>query len=52
MPSTTSMTLAPGWRWILTMTAGVVLTQAASLVFSGAILAVATSDSVTGAPFL
>ena len=27
--STTSMTLAPGWRWMLTITAGVVFIQAA-----------------------
>ena len=29
MRSTTLMMLAPGWRWILTITAGVSLNQAA-----------------------
>ena len=37
MLSTTSMTLAPGWRWMFRITAGVRLAQAASLVFSGAV---------------
>ena len=50
MLSTTAMTLALGWRWMLTMTAGSVLTQAASLVFSAASFACATSESLTGAP--
>ena len=46
------MTLAPGWRWMLRMIAGVVLAQAASFVFSAPSTTVATSDSITGAPFL
>ena len=34
MLSTTAMTLAPGWRWTLTITACVAFTQAASRLFS------------------
>ena len=37
MRSTTSMTLAPGWRWMFRMTAGVVFAQAASLRVLGAV---------------
>jgi len=44
MLSTTEMTLAPGWRWTLRITAGVVFIQPASLVFSSSLSAVATSD--------
>ncbi len=51
MLSTTEITLAPGWRWMFMTIAGSVLTQAASLVFSGASLARATSASLTGSPF-
>ena len=36
--------LAPGWRCTLMMIAGVVFAQAASLVFSGPLTIVATSD--------
>ena len=36
MPSTTAMTLAPGWRWTFRMTAGVRLAQAASWSSCGA----------------
>ena len=43
MLSTTLITFAPGWRWMLRMIAGVVLNQAPSLVFSGAFSTVATS---------
>ncbi len=50
MLSTTPMTLALGWRWMLTMTAGSVFTQAASAVFSAASVALPTSASLTGAP--
>ena len=50
MLSTTSMTLAPGWRWTLMITAWVVFTQAASRLFSCASSTVATSLSRTGAP--
>src|SRR5579872_3083952 len=52
MLSTTEITLAPGWRWTLTMTAGVVFIQPASLVFSSSLIAAATSDRCTGEPFL
>ncbi len=52
MLCTTLITLAPGWRWMLRMIAGVGLYQAASFVFSGAFSTVATSESRTGAPFL
>ena len=48
MPSTTLMTLAPGWRWMLTMIAGVLSAQAASLVFSGPSIDV--GDVATAAP--
>ena len=50
MRSTTSITLAPGWRWMLTTTAAVPLAQAASRTFSALSTASATSDSFTGAP--
>ena len=50
MVSTTWMTLAPGWRCTLRITAGVVLAQAPSLVFSAPLTTVATSVSRTGAP--
>ena len=50
MRSTTWMMLAPGWRCTLMMIAGVVLAQAPSLVFSGPLTTVATSDSRTGPP--
>ena len=50
MRSTTWMMLAPGWRCTLTMIAGVRFAQAASLVFSGPLMMVATSDSRTGEP--
>ncbi len=47
--STTWITLAPGWRWMLTMIAGCWLTQAACRTFSAASTTSATSDSRTGA---
>ena len=50
MRSTTWMMLAPGWRCTLRMIAGVVLAQAPSLVFSGPLTMVATSESRTGPP--
>ena len=53
MESTTAMTLAPGWRWTLISTAGVLLAQLDSLLFSRALHHggdVATG--CTGAPFL
>ena len=50
MRSTTWMILAPGCRWILTITAGALFIQAACLVFSAPSTACATSLSMTGAP--
>ena len=50
MRSTVSMTLAPGWRWMLISTAGVSFIQAPSRVFSGASTTLATAASRTGAP--
>ena len=48
--STTSITLAPGWRWMFRMMAGTVFIQAPSFVFSALSTTSATSDSLTGAP--
>ena len=50
MRSTTWMMLAPGWRWMLRMTAGALFIQAACLTFSASSITFATSDSITGAP--
>ncbi len=50
--STVVMTLAPGWRWTLRITAGVVFHQAPSLVFSEPLTTLATSRSRIAAPFL
>ena len=50
MRSTTSMTLAPGCRWMFMMTASVVFIQPARRVFSAPSVAFATSDNFTGAP--
>ena len=50
MLSTTWMTLAPGWRWMFRITAGVRFAQAPSLVFSAPLTTVATSFSRTGLP--
>src|SRR5436189_1052854 len=47
--STTAMMLAPGCRWMFTMTAGLSFIQAASLTFSTPSMTSATSDSRTGA---
>ncbi len=49
--STTPITLAPGWRWMLRMIAGLVLAQAASWLFSGPSTTLATSPRRIGAPF-
>ncbi len=49
---TTPMTLAPGWRWMLRITAGVRFCSAPSWAFSTPCTTVATSDRNTGAPFL
>ena len=43
MPSATAMTLAPGWRWMLTITAGVAFIQAPSLSFWASLTTEATS---------
>ena len=48
--SATLMMLAPGWRWIFMMTAGVAFTHAACFTFSALSTAVAISESRTGAP--
>ena len=50
MRSTTWMMLAPGWRCTDRTIAGVVSYQAPSLVFSGPLTMLATSDSRTGPP--
>ena len=50
MLSTPAMTLAPGWRWMFRMTAGVAFIQAPSLLFSAPSITLATSESRTGAP--
>ncbi len=50
--STTSTTLAPGWRWTLTISAAVEFIQPPSLAFSAPETSVATSLSRTGALFL
>ena len=52
MRSTVSITLAPGWRWMFTMMAGLSLAQAARRKFSGASTKVATSFRRKGLPFL
>ncbi|MNV22477.1 hypothetical protein D3C71_1134520 [compost metagenome] len=50
--STTAITLAPGWRWMLISTAGVVPDHAASWRFSAPSSIVATSPRRSGAPSL
>ena len=50
MRSTTSMTLAPGWRWTLTITAWTLSAHAAMRLFSCPSSTVATSRMRTGAP--
>ena len=50
MRSTTSMTLAPGWRWMLTSTAGISLAHAERRRFSAPSTTSATSDRRSGAP--
>ena len=50
MRSTTPMMFAPGWRWIFTITAGVIFIHAACFVFSAPSTTLATSDMRTGAP--
>src|ERR1700683_254500 len=50
MLSTTLMMLAPGCRWMFTITAGTLFIQAESSEFSTPSMTFATSDSVTGAP--
>ena len=46
MESTTAMTLAPGWRWTLIRTAGVLLAQLDSLLFSAPCTTLATSRQI------
>jgi hypothetical protein len=46
--STTSMMLAPGWRWMFRITAGSRFFQAACRTSSTPSITVATSDSTTG----
>ena len=48
MRSATSMTFAPGCRWIFTSTAGVSFIQAACLTFSTSSMTSATSETCTG----
>jgi hypothetical protein len=48
--STTEMMLAPGWRWMLTITAGTWFIQAASRRFSVESVMLAMSDRRTGLP--
>src|SRR3954454_18286444 len=50
MRSTTSMTLAPGWRWMLRMIAGTSFIHAARRRFSALSTTSATSERNTGAP--
>ncbi len=52
MRSTTAITLAPGWRSMLRITAGVVPAQPVRRLFSDACTDFATSLSRTGSPFL
>ncbi|MNC86458.1 hypothetical protein D3C83_21240 [compost metagenome] len=48
--STTSITFAPGWRWMFRITAGASFIHAASRMFSASSTTSATSDSMIGAP--
>ncbi|MOA45301.1 hypothetical protein D3C78_1676860 [compost metagenome] len=50
--STTSMTLAPGWRWMFSSTAWFSLAQAARRSFSAPSTISATSFRRNGAPLL
>ncbi len=56
MLSTTEMMFAPGWRWMLTMMAGMAVLagetaiHAACRLFSVSSITLATSDKRTGAP--
>src|SRR5450830_1789728 len=52
MLSTTAITLAPGWRWMLTMIAADSLAQAPRRMFSAASTTSATSETRIGALFL
>ncbi len=49
MRSTTPMMLAPGWRWMLTSTAGSAFIHAACCTFSASSITSATSMTRTGA---
>src|SRR5580658_2296430 len=48
--STTAMMLAPGWRWMFTMTAGTLFIHAEACVFSTPSTTLATAFSMTGEP--
>jgi hypothetical protein len=50
MRSTTSMMLAPGWRWMFTITAGTLFIHADCWLFSIPSTTLATSLSMTGPP--
>ena len=50
MRSTTSITLAPGWRWMLTITAGASFIHAASRTFSASSIDVGHVGQADGAP--
>ena len=50
MRSATSITLAPGWRWMFTITAGTSFIHAARRTFSASSMTSATSDRKSGAP--
>src|SRR5271170_366285 len=50
MRSTTAMMLAPGWRWMFTITAGTLFIQADAWVFSTPSTTLATDLSMTGDP--
>ena len=50
MRSTTPMMLAPGWRWMFTMTAGTSFIHAACFTFSASSVTSATSARRSGAP--
>ena len=51
MRSTTSMMLAPGWRWMFTITAGTLFIHADAWAFSTPSTTFATILSMTGEPF-
>ena len=50
--SVTFITLAPGWRWMFNIIAGVLFTHAACFTSSTSSITLATSESLTAAPFI